>query len=208
MKTGIEKTLQLYTIGHSNLSFEVFVSLLKEFGIDLVADIRRYPSSRKFPHFNRPALRERLASEGIDYQWLEALGGRRHSSKSAWGSLAGNEKPPNIGLKSPGFRNYADYMTTEGFRSAVQTLLSAASKSRTAIMCAEKLYWKCHRRILSDYLVSQGIEVVHIIGPGASSSHKLSHYAVATQTGVIYPASEPSDGQKSLFNLDAQIDPG
>lgn len=108
----IEKTKRLYTIGHSNLTFEQFVSLLKEFGIDLVVDIRRYPSSRKFPHFNRPALCESLAVVGIDYLWLEALGGRRSGVK--------NETPANIGLTSPGFRNYADYMATDQFRSTVQ----------------------------------------------------------------------------------------
>jgi len=193
------KTLRLYTIGHSNLSFEPFVSLLKEFEIALVADIRRYPSSRKFPHFNRPTLRELLAAERIDYLWLEALGGRRHDDKT--------EQSPNIGLKSPGFRNYADYMATSGFRSAVQRLLSAAARSRTAIMCAEKLYWKCHRRILSDYLVSQGVEVVHIIGAAESSNHKLPPYAVATRAGVTYPAPQSTDGQKSLFDLNAHTGP-
>ena len=190
------KTTRLYTIGHSNLSSETFVSLLKEFGIDRVVDIRRYPSSRKFPHFNRAALCERLTTEGIDYLWLEALGGRRHVAK--------NHTSPNIGLKSLGFRNYADYMATEDFRSAVQKLLSTAAESRTTVMCAEKLYWKCHRRILSDYLVSQGIEVVHIIGPGQSSNHKLSPHAIATEAGVIYPKSEPKENQNSLFDLKAQ----
>ncbi|MBN2313451.1 MAG: DUF488 domain-containing protein [Sedimentisphaerales bacterium] len=194
------KTARLYTIGHSNLSFETFVSLLKEFEIDLVADIRRYPSSRKFPHFNRPILCDGLAAEGIDYQWIEALGGRRHGEK--------NEQSPNIGLTSPGFRNYADYMATEKFRSAVRELLSAAEMFRTTVMCAEKLYWKCHRRILSDYLISQGVEVIHILGPGESSIHKLSSIAVATKTGVTYPASESTDGQMSLFDLNAQTDSG
>jgi uncharacterized protein (DUF488 family) len=188
------KTIRLYTIGHSNLSFDTFVSLLKEFGIDLVADIRRYPSSRKFPHFNRPALCDGLAVEGIDYRWIEGLGGRRHSVIM--------EKSPNSGLTSPGFRNYADYTATDGFRSAVHGLLSVAAQSRTALMCAEKLYWKCHRRILSDYLVSQGVEVVHIIDPGKSTNHELSSYAVVTEAGVIYPAPEPADDQKSLFDLD------
>ncbi len=192
------KSLRLYTIGHSNLSFGQFVSLLKEFGIDLLIDIRRYPSSRKFPHFNRPALCEGLATEGIDYRWLEALGGRRHSSPK--------EESPNIGLTSPGFRNYADYMATDMFRSAVNELLSVAAQSRTTLMCAEKLYWKCHRRILSDYLVSQGVEVIHILGPDETSTHTLSPTAVATETGVTYPAPESTDGQMSLFDLNAQND--
>lgn len=198
MPTGILEK-RIFTIGHSNLSFEEFASLLKEFGICLIADIRRYPSSRKFPHFNRQVLCKLLAVENIEYQWLEALGGRRHAKK--------NDKSLNIGLKSPGFRNYADHMGTDEFRAVVQELLSTAATSRTAVMCAEKFYWKCHRRLLADYLVAQGVEVVHIIGPGKSSGHKLTPYAVTTKDGVIYPSpvedlfqqGEPSDTQKSFW---------
>lgn len=195
METDTQNTLQIYTVGHSNLSFEQFASLLKEFGICLIADIRRYPSSRKFPHFNRQVLCKLLAVENIEYQWFEALGGRRHTGK--------NDKSLNVGLKSPGFRNYADHMGTDEFRKAVQELLSIAATSPTAVMCAEKFYWKCHRRLLSDYLVAKSIEVVHIIGPGKSSGHKLTPYAVATETGVIYPLLETDDIQKSFFDLDA-----
>jgi len=200
METDTQNTLQIYTVGHSNLSFEQFVSLLKEFGICLVADIRRYPSSRKFPHFNRQVLCKLLAAENIEYLWLEALGGRRHTGKY--------EKSLNIGLKSPGFRNYADHMGTDEFRKAVQKLLSTAATLRTAVMCAEKLYWKCHRKLLADYLVAQGVEVIHIIGPGKSSEHKLTPYALATENGVIYPLLETDDIQKSFFDLDAQTEQG
>lgn len=201
MKADIEKTLRIFTIGHSNLSFEQFASLLREFEIRLVADIRRYPSSRKFPHFNRPALSERLATENIDYLWLEALGGRRHASK--------NDTSPNAGLQSPGFRSYADYMATGEFRNGVQELLSAAAESRTAVMCAEKLYWKCHRRLLSDCLTARGVvEVVHILDPDKTSDHKLTSDAVVTETGVIYPPPKLSEEQKSLFDLDLQVDSG
>ena len=154
MNTGIEKTLQIFTVGHSNLSFEQFALLLKEHGIGLVADIRRYPSSRKFPHFNRPVLSELLAAENIDYLWLESLGGRRHSENDG--------KSINVGLKSIGFRNYADYMATNEFSLAVDELLTATAQSCAAVMCAEKLYWKCHRRLLSDYLTAQHVKVVHI----------------------------------------------
>jgi uncharacterized protein (DUF488 family) len=191
MKAGFEKTLRIFTVGHSNLPFEQFVSLLKEYEIGLVADIRRYPSSRKFPHFNRPVLCELLAAENINYLWLESLGGRRHTEKDS--------KSVNTGLKNLGFRNYADYMATDEFRRAVRELLSAAAQSRTSVMCAEKLYWKCHRRLLSDYLVSRGIEVIHIIEPGRSSDHKLTPYAVATESGVIYPSQEQNDRQNMLF---------
>jgi len=201
MKAGTEKMLQVFTIGHSNLSFEQFVPLLKAFGICLVADIRRYPSSRKFPHFNRQVLCKLLAAENIEYLWLEALGGRRQSGK--------NDKSLNIGLKSPGFRNYADHMATDEFSLAVKELLSAAARARTAVMCAEKFYWKCHRRLLSDYLVAQGVEVVHIVGHSKASGHKMTSGAIiTTEAGVIYPSAEPRDTQKSFLNLDREAEPG
>jgi uncharacterized protein (DUF488 family) len=200
MKAGMNKKLQIFTVGHSNLSFEQFLSLLREFGVCLIADVRRYPSSRKFPHFNQDALCKLLAVENIEYLWLEALGGRRHSGK--------NHKSPNTGLKSLGFRNYADYMATDEFHTAVQKLLSIATITRTAIMCAEKFYWKCHRRLLSDYLVTQGIKVIHILGPGKLSGHKLTPCAVTTGGGVIYPLQELSDAQKSFLKLDTEVESG
>jgi uncharacterized protein (DUF488 family) len=198
MKAGTETTLRIFTIGHSNLSFEQLVSLLREFEIRLVADIRRYPSSRKFPHFNRPNLCEKLEAENIDYLWLEALGGRRHAPK--------NVESFNAGLRSPGFRSYADYMATKEFRNAARELLSAAGKSRTAFMCAEKLYWKCHRRLLSDYLTARGVQVVHILDSGKSSTHTLTPDAVVREGKVIYPPSKPDEDQKTLFDLDEPPD--
>lgn len=198
MKAGVEKTLRIFTVGHSNLSFEQFSSLLKEYEIGLVADIRRYPSSRKFPHFNRPVLSELLAVENIDYLWLESLGGRRHTVKK--------DNSVNVGLKSIGFRSYADYMATDEFCRAVGDLLSAAAQSRTAIMCAEKLYWKCHRRLLSDYLTARHVKVVHILDPGKTSEHKLTHDAVITETGIIYPLPKSGDNQKSLFDLEPKTE--
>jgi len=199
-ESGVElpakpKMLRVFTIGHSNRSFEQFLSLLKEFGICLIADIRRYPSSRKFPHFNRLTLSERLSVENVRYLWLEALGGRRHAGKnnplgdtSAGCLTALRQKSPNTGLKSLGFRNYADYMATQQFHIAIEELLSKAAKSPTAVMCAEKLYWKCHRRLLSDYLAAQGVEVVHIEESGKVTAHKLTRGAVITaESGVIYP---------------------
>ena len=188
MKSGSEKTLRLFTVGHSNRSFEDFLLLLREFGIRVIADVRRYPSSRKFPHFNSEVLRKLLKAENIEYLWLEALGGRRHTGK--------NDKSPNAGLESPGFRNYADHMATDEFCAAIQKLLSVAgsatgAKLPTAVMCAEKFYWKCHRRLLSDHLVAQGVEVVHIVEPGRVSAHKLTSGAVATANGgVCYPSEE------------------
>jgi len=193
MRIGNEKTLQLFTIGHSNRSFEEFLSLLKAFEIRVVADIRRYPSSRKFPHFNHEVLLQLLNKQNIRYIWLEALGGRRYAGK--------NDKSPNTGIKSPGFRNYADYMTSDKFRAAVQELLSIAAGAQTAIMCAEKFYWKCHRRLLSDYLIAKAVEVKHILEPGRASEHKLTPYAVISDDGIVTypsPATDLTDG-KMLF---------
>lgn len=200
MKVGAETTLQIFTIGHSNLSFEQFAAMLREFEIRLVVDIRHYPSSRKFPHFNGPALSELLKAENIDYLWLEALGGRRHTPAG--------EKSLNAGLRSPPFRSYADYMATAEFRDGVRELLSAAANSRTAFMCAEKLFWKCHRRLLSDYLTAQGVQVVHIFEQSKSLEHALTPDAVITETGVIYPPAGRGEGQKTLFDLDGPPDSG
>ncbi len=170
---------RIFTIGHSTQSFEEFLSLLKENGIETVADIRSFPGSRKFPQFGQERLRESLASEGIDYLWYKDLGGFRKKQPG--------KESPNTALISPGFRNYADYMETEAFRAAASALLDVAEKKRTAVMCAEKLFWKCHRRLLSDYLVSCGIEVIHILDPGKTQTHTLSRDAMETEKGVIYP---------------------
>jgi uncharacterized protein (DUF488 family) len=177
--------VQLFTIGHSNRSFEDFMSLLMEFQIRLIADIRRYPGSRKFPHFNRETLAELLSVQGIQYVWFEALGGRRHT--------AINEESPNTGIKSPGYRNYADHMMKDEFLTAVDELIALGIKLRTAIMCAEKFFWKCHRRLLSDFLYVQGIAVFHIIEHGTLREHKLTQGVVVTDKGlVIYPQSNNS----------------
>jgi uncharacterized protein (DUF488 family) len=194
MNNPVNKSFQLFTIGHSNRSFDEFLSLLKKFQIETVVDIRRYPSSRKFPHFNRETLQKLLSGQGIEYLWLEALGGRRHGAQ--------NEQSPNLGLTSPAFRSYADYMATDQFRAAVTTLLSTAAASRTAVMCAEKLYWKCHRRLLCDYLTAQGTDVKHIVEEANLIDHKLTPSAVVTDDSTVTYPSLPiaPDNEKSLFD--------
>ncbi|MHC4575696.1 MAG: DUF488 domain-containing protein [Planctomycetota bacterium] len=177
----LKKTLRIFTVGHSNRSPEEFLSLLRQSQITAIADIRRYPGSRKFPHFNSAVLRKLLPAEGIEYLWFEALGGRRHTST--------NKESPDTGLNSPAFRNYADHMATHEFHAAVQELLSTAGTLRTSLMCAERFYWKCHRRLLSDYLTAQGANVEHIIEPGKLQPHKLTAGAVITPDAmVIYPS--------------------
>jgi uncharacterized protein (DUF488 family) len=197
MKTDPKTKLQIFTIGHSNRSFEDFLSLLQEFAIEVVADVRRYPSSRKFPHFNSNTLQSLLEKEGIQYIWLEALGGRRYGPK--------NSKSLNTALKSLGFRNYADHMNIKEFQDAAEKLIATAANARTAILCAEKFYWKCHRRLLSDYLTAQGAEVSHIIETGQVANHKLTPSAVVTNKGhVIYPQPEHNNSQMSFLDLSAE----
>jgi len=169
--------LTLWTIGHSNRSLEDFLALLNAFGIRAVADVRRYPGSRKFPHFGQEALRAALEAEGIVYRWFEALGGRRHGTA--------RKDSPNRGLKSPGFRNYADYMMTGPFQEAVARLLTLAGERPTAAMCAEKFYWKCHRRLLSDSLVARGLIVQHILSPDELRPHRLTRGATVTDEGMV-----------------------
>jgi uncharacterized protein (DUF488 family) len=176
----LKNSIKLFTIGHSTRSPEEFLSVLREFKIEALVDIRRFPGSHRFPHFNREALEKTLPASGIEYIWLEDLGGRRSGTDS--------EKSLNAGLKSPGFRYYADYMQTEQFRKAVERLLSVASVNSAAIMCAEKLFWKCHRRLLSDYLVAQGVQVEHIIESGRLQQHKLNtDVSVIFDGSIIYP---------------------
>ena len=180
MKASRSEMDRVFTIGHSNRTFEEFRHLLEEFQIQVIVDVRRFPSSRKFPHFNRDTLRELLDAEGIQYIWIEALGGLRHTRKG--------EKSPNVGLRSPAYRNYADHMRTEEFQDAVQKLLALMASGRTAVMCAEKFFWKCHRRLLSDFLVAQNVTVVHILEPKNLRLHALTPGAVIMEEGgVLYP---------------------
>jgi uncharacterized protein (DUF488 family) len=170
--------MRLFTIGHSTRSWSKFTDLLREFDIRAVIDVRRYPSSRKFPHFNRPALETNLAQEEIEYHWIEQLGGKRKGTVSS----------RNGGLINPGFRNYADHMQTGDFRDGVGALLKVAGRSQTVVLRAEKLYWKCHRRLLSDYLLNQGVEIIHIEDAGRVHNHRLTPEAVIDERGVLtYP---------------------
>ena len=174
------KPLRIYTIGHSTRSMDGLLDLLEEFGVTLLVDVRRFPASRLLPHFNRQALSEALQRRGVDYLWIEALGGRRGG---------GGRDSPNAGLRSAGFRAYADYMASDEFRAAVDELLSIAGQATAALMCAEALYWRCHRRLISDYLHAHGVEVCHILGVGKLAPHVLTDSAVVAPDGTVsYPA--------------------
>jgi uncharacterized protein (DUF488 family) len=176
--------LGVLTIGHSNHPWDRFLGLLSRHGIEALLDIRRFPGSRKHPHFHRDELAAALPKSGIEYDWIEALGGRRPKQRG---------ESPNRGLENRGFRNYADFMLTEEFREGAQKLLATGRGKRTAIMCAEGLFWRCHRRLVSDFLAANGVIVQHIMPGGELRPHTLTPGAVIEGGQVAYP------GEKSLF---------
>jgi len=165
----------ILTIGHSTRTLDAFIDLLKQNGVARLADIRRFPGSRRYPHFAREALAESLPAAGLEYLHLEELGGRRKA----------NPDSPNTALRNEQFRAYADHMTTPEFRAAVDRLLD--SGKRTAYMCAEAVPWRCHRNLLSDELVRRGLQVFHILGPGQRHEHTLSADARIVDDRVVYP---------------------
>jgi uncharacterized protein (DUF488 family) len=166
---------RIYTIGHSTRELPELVALLKENGVTRLADIRRFPGSRRHPHFSREALQESLPENGITYIHIEDLGGRRKALADS----------PNTALQNEQFRAYADHMATPAFHAAVDQLVDSVQV--TAYMCAEAVPWRCHRNLLSDELVRRGLEVVHIIGPNSRKLHVMSEYAVAAGDHVEYP---------------------
>lgn len=167
----------VYTVGHSNRSLREFLSLLGEFEVEIVVDIRRFPTSRKYPHFDGEVLKESLRKAGMKYDWIEELGGYR-------GKVRGESR--HTSLKPGGFRNYADYLSTEEFQSGFGRLKAHIEMRRAVCMCAERLYFKCHRFILSDYLVVKGFRVLHIIGSGRVREHSLSNFARVVNSELIY----------------------
>ena len=169
----------IHTIGHSTRSLEEFLDLLRINAIRRLVDIRRYPGSRRFPHFGSAALDGSLSGAGIAYEHYADLGGRRRPS----------EDSPNRGWRNDAFRAYADYMATPEFRSAVDRLL--AGESSTVIMCAEAVPWRCHRNLISDDLVRRNIAVQHILAPTTVSDHRLNPMARVEGDHLIYPADEP-----------------
>ena len=166
----------LYTIGHSTRPLDEFIAVLQAHSIETLADIRSFPMSRRLPHFNRESLEKTLPGARIRYVWLKALGGRRKKLR---------DDSPNVALRNDSFRNYADHMLTEDFRSGIAELLKLA-ESRTAYMCAERIYFHCHRMLVSDWLVAHGSEVFHIDGTGPVREHKLMAEARLIDGEVIY----------------------
>lgn len=157
----------LWTIGHSTRELDEFIALLKENGIEVLADVRHFPGSRKYPQFNAEPLRRSLHGAGIDYESFTDLGGRRKVHPDS----------PNTAWRHPAFRGYADYMQTDAFRAGIERLKALATSKRTAIMCAEAVWWRCHRGLVSDLFKLHGTRVLHITGPGSPHEHPYTSAA-------------------------------
>jgi uncharacterized protein (DUF488 family) len=167
----------LYTIGHSTRTFAELVSALKAHQIQTLVDIRAFPASRRMPHFSRERLEPALADEGIRYVWMGSLGGYRKKLR---------DDSPHTALRNDSFRNYADYTLTAEFARAAAELVQLAEHSRTAYMCAERVYFKCHRMIVSDWLVTHGHTVLHIDDEKPAREHKLTADARLVEGELIY----------------------
>ena len=171
----------LYSIGHSTRTLDQLLAALKAHSIETLVDIRAFPVSKRLPHFNRESLEHSLPAHGIRYIWMKALGGYRKAT---------GKDSPHTALRSATFRNYADYTLTVEFEQAIAELLRIAGDSRTAYMCAERVYFRCHRMIVSDWLVAQGHEVFHIDAEGPVRPHKLLPEARVIHGQMIYSGGQ------------------
>jgi uncharacterized protein (DUF488 family) len=169
----------IFTIGHSTRDLAAFSRVLQAHDIRLLEDIRAFPMSRRHPHFNRDHLELWLPEIGCDYLWEEDLGGRR-------GKQMPSDQSPNIALRNPSFRNYADYMLSDKFRHAIERLVANAEKRNTAIMCAEQLYFRCHRMLVSDYLLAHSHTVLHILDEKQPKTHTLTKEARLIDGRLVY----------------------
>jgi uncharacterized protein (DUF488 family) len=168
----------IHTIGHSTREWDDFVSVLKAHNVATLFDIRAFPMSKRLPHFNRERMEPALAEAGIEYVWEKDLGGRRGKSL---------EKSPNTGLRNDSFRNYADYMLSPSFAQAIERVVKSAESKPTAIMCAERVFFHCHRMLVSDYLSLHGHTVLHVDDTKPPRAHKVTAEAKMIDDEVQYP---------------------
>jgi len=172
----------VHTIGHSTRAIEALVALLKGHNVELLVDVRRWPASKRYPHFRREALADTLSHEQIAYVWREDLGGFRKPSADS----------QNTAWKVGAFRAYADFMLTPGFEEIMQELERLVASKRIAIMCAEAVPWRCHRQLLADAFLVRGFLVRHIMDDGCYEHH-LPPFAIPKGTEIFYPASPQLD---------------
>ncbi len=171
-------SLTVWTVGHSIRSWDEFVRLLWAYEIQAVADVRRLPGSRRLPQFDQDALNENLPDSGMIYRWLAELGGRRRSHKDS----------PNIGWRNVSFRAYADHLASEEFEHGLADLLALAKRKRTTLMCAEAVWWRCHRRLIADVLETRGVQVIHIMDETHAKRHEIAPPARLVNGQLTYPA--------------------
>ena len=169
--------MRIWTIGHSTRAIDEFISLLEENEIKLLADVRAWPGSKRYPQFNKDALAESLNAHGIGYQHFPELGGKRKSKPDS----------RNTAWRNASFRGYADYMETEQFQSGIERLLDISrSEGSTAIMCAEAVWWRCHRSLIADYLKARRVEVLNILGVGKVEPHPYTPAARIVNDELSY----------------------
>lgn len=159
--------MKIWTVGHSTRSGEEFVQILRAHDVEVLVDVRTFPGSRRYPQFNREALAETLKERGIEYRHQANLGGRRKPRPDSHNSAWRNEQ----------FRGYADHMETDDFKNGVKELLECASSKRVAVMCAEAVWWRCHRSLIADYLKAEGHEVIHILDEKKTEEHPFTSAA-------------------------------
>jgi len=170
----------LYTVGHSNRSIEDFIGILKAHGILRILDVRRYPTSRKWPHFDAAALEASLAAEGIGYTGMPQLGGRRRPRPDS----------PHTAWRDPAFRGYADFMDTPEFAAGFARAAALAAETPSALMCAEALPWKCHRSLIADAFLAHGWEVREVLSLREARPRRLPEFARTEGERVIYDRGE------------------
>lgn len=184
LAAAASESCTVWTVGHSTLEADEFLSLLTAHDIEAVADVRRFPGSKRYPHFAEPALRASLLSRGLEYSWLPSLGGRRSPAPDS----------PNTGWRNDSFRGYADHIGTEEFAAGLRDLCKLARRKRTAIMCAEAVWWRCHRSLIADVLKSTGWIVMHILGETSVKEHPYTSPARIIDGRLTYPADQLSLG--------------
>ncbi len=177
----------LWTIGHSTRSWEAFLTLLRDARIDALVDVRRYAGSRRNPQFSPDAMRSGLCDAGIDYLPMPEMGGRRTA----------NSDSPNTAWRVAAFRAYADYLATPEFARARERLMRLGNDKRTAVMCAEAVWWHCHRRLIADDFSARGWQVLHLMTPERSEPHPLHEAARMTEGVLRYPSEAAA--QATLF---------
>lgn len=179
----------VWSVGHSNMSWDTWEGLLQAHGIRAVVDIRAIPASRRWPHFNRDVMGSRLADAGIRYRWISVLGRPRHR---------GRPDSPHRGWRVPAFRSYADYMDTDAFRAGLHELMALAKKRPTAFLCAEALYWRCHRRLVADALTHLGWRVLHIRNRSAPAEHQYPAFLRVVDGRLLYDGASSESRRYSL----------